>query len=82
VQYLSVAQTVYDSRRLMSEIVGMKKRFPNSPVITLALARAYWAVDHNVGMARLLYNEYLAKAPNNATTDSIRKERDSLPDGF
>jgi tetratricopeptide (TPR) repeat protein len=82
VQYLTVAQAVYDSRRLMSEIVSMKKRFPDSPVITLALARAYWEVEKNAGMARAMYDEYLSKAPKNAATDAVRKERDSLPAGY
>jgi hypothetical protein len=66
----------------MSEIVAMKNRFPDSPVITLALARAYWAVEKNAGMSRALYDEYLSKAPKNAATDSVRKERDSLPSGY
>jgi len=82
VQYLTVAQANYDPRRLMSEIVAMKNRFPDSPVITLALAKAYWDVERNAGMARALYDEYLSKAPKNAATDAVRKERDSLPAGY
>ena len=79
VQYLSVAEKVYDQRRVMSEILVMKKRFPESPVITLALARAYWQVEGNAGLARYYYDEYLDHAPKNSPLDDIRRERDAIP---
>jgi Flp pilus assembly protein TadD len=79
IQYLSVVEKLYDERRVMSELIVMKRRFQDSPVISLALARAYWAVERNAGMSRYYYNEYLDKSPKNATYDEIQKERDKIP---
>lgn len=81
-QYLRVTQKVYDPRRAMNEIIAMKKRFPNSPVLTLALARAYWQVDKNAVLSRAMYNEYLMNPPKGVNLDAVKAERDALPPGF
>lgn len=80
IQYLSVVEKVYDQRRVMSELLVMRKRFPESPVIALALARAYWQVDGNAGMARYYYDQYLNRAPKSSSAYmEILAERDALP---
>jgi tetratricopeptide (TPR) repeat protein len=80
VQYLSVVEKVYDQRRVMSELVVMRKRFPESPVIALALARAYWQVDGNAATARYYYDQYLERAPKNTSAYAeILAERDNVP---
>jgi len=79
-QYLRVAQAVYEPRRFLGELVQMRHRFPNSPIITLALARAYWQVDHNARNARILYDEFLLKATKHPLYDQVKKERDQIPE--
>jgi Tfp pilus assembly protein PilF len=78
-QYLRVAQAVYEPRRFLGELIQMRRRFPDAPVITLALARAYAQVDHNARNARILYDEFLLKYPNHPLYAQASKERDELP---
>ncbi|HNX05311.1 MAG TPA: hypothetical protein PKI32_07395, partial [Opitutales bacterium] len=82
IQYLLVVQKVYAPRRAMNEIIAMKRRFPDSPVITLALARAYWQVEQNAILSRAMYDDYLSHAPRGSNVDAVRAERDALPSGF
>ena len=77
-QYLRVAQSIYEPRRFMGELLTMRRRFPESPVITLALARAYWQVEHNARNAGILYDEFLLKYPNHPLYEAVLKERDQL----
>jgi tetratricopeptide (TPR) repeat protein len=81
-QYLVVVEKVYDPRRAMNEVVAMKRRFPDSPVITLALARAYWEVEGNAVLSRAMYDEYLSRAPKGSDVSAVKAERDALPAGF
>ncbi len=81
-QYLVVVEKVYDPRRAMNEVVAMKRRFPDSPVITLALARAYWEVEGNAVLSRAMYDEYLSHAPKGSDVSAVKAERDALPAGF
>ncbi len=78
-QYLRVAQAVYEPRRFLGELVEMRRRFPDSPIITLALARAYWQVERNARNAGILYDEFLLKYPQHPLYDTAKKERDQLP---
>jgi cytochrome c-type biogenesis protein CcmH/NrfG len=80
VQYLRVAQAVYEPRRFMRELEQMRVRFPEALQITLALARANWQYEQNARNARMLYDEFLRKAPaNHPMRADVQKERDALP---
>ena len=79
-QYLNVAQEVQSPPRFLQELVQMRDRFPASPDLTLALARAYWRISNNSRNARLLYDEFQQMAPAHPQAAQARAERAQLPE--
>jgi len=64
-QYLQLTRQTQPPQRFFNELSQAKKIFPNSPEITLDMARAYNTIKSNRRRATALYREFLKVASNN-----------------
>lgn len=72
VNFLRAVQRAQPPERLMSELIRAKQRFPDSPDVTLALARGYERIYNNRRNAIFLYEDFLTLAPNHPQADGVR----------
>ncbi len=77
--YLRVAQETKDPEPFMEELISAKRKIPDSPDITLALARGYKSIRNNYREAAALYREFLERAPNHPEWSKAQTELTSLP---
>ncbi|WP_269525675.1 tetratricopeptide repeat protein [Coraliomargarita parva] len=71
--YLRVAQRTKDPKTFLSELETAYDRFPQSPEITLSLARAYERINQDSANARIFYSRFIELAPSHP----LRTEADS-----
>ncbi len=76
--YLRVAQETKDPDQFMEELIYAKDKIPDSPDITLALARGYKSIRTSYREAAMLYREFLERAPNHPERSKAQTELDSL----
>lgn len=76
--YLRSIQRTQPRERLMDEMIRAKQRFPDSPDITLALARGYERIMNNRRNALFLYQEFLTIAPGHPQAEDIRTHIQTL----
>lgn len=72
INFLRAIQRTQSAERLMTEMVRAKERFPNSPDLTLALARGYERLYNNRRNAIFLYQEFLTMAPGHPQAEDVR----------
>lgn len=72
--YLQAVQANRSPERFMQELTDAYRRFPDSPDILLALARAYTTVVVNDRNAALFYRRFLERAPNHPEAGEAREE--------
>ncbi len=77
--YLRVAQTTKTPEELLQELISAKQKIPDSPDITLALARGYKAINSNYREAAILYRDFLDNAPGHPERSKAEAELASLP---
>jgi len=77
-QYLQLTRQTQTPERFFHEISQAKKNFPQSPEITLALARAYNTIMSNPRHAAVLYREFLEMASNNPGRAEAEAELQAL----
>lgn len=78
VNYLRAVQKTQSRERLMAELIRAKQRFPNSPDVTLALARGYERIYNNRRNAVFLYEDFLKLAPGHPQADEARQRLNEL----
>ncbi len=78
VNFLRAIQRTQSSERLMAEMIRAKERFPDSPDITLALARGYERLYNNRRNAIFLYQEFLTLAPAHPQAEDIRRHLQTI----
>ena len=71
--YLRVIQRVKKTTDFVKELESAYARFPESPEITLALARAYLHVNRNNFAAAKLYRRFIQLAPNHPLRPEAEK---------
>ena len=64
INYLNIAKETKSEIRFLPELVSASKQFPNSPEITLSLARAYDRSVRYQFKAREFYTKFITLAPN------------------
>ena len=64
INYLNIAKKTKSEIRFLSELLSASKQFPNSPEITLSLARAYDRNSRYRFKAKEYYTKFITLAPN------------------
>ncbi len=78
-QYLNIMQEAMRAEDFHHELIKMRRQFPGSSDIALALARSYWRIAGNARYARMLYLEFLERAPGHPQAQQARREMNQLP---
>ncbi len=77
--YLKVAQITKEPDQFMEELIYANHKIPDSPDITLALARGYKIIKNSYREAAFLYRNFLEQAPNHPESSQAQEELASLP---
>ena len=77
-QYLDLAPQTQTPQRYFKELLQAKKKFPQSPDITLALARANNTIMDNPRLAAGLYREFLEMAADHPKRADVVVELQAL----
>ncbi|MBC2600706.1 tetratricopeptide repeat protein [Puniceicoccus vermicola] len=77
--YLSVIEKSRSRARYMEELERAYSQIPDSPELSLAMARAYAQPGGNPANAAFFFREFLELAPNDPNVDAVRRELNALP---
>lgn len=78
-QYLKVAQKTKAPEEFLQALIHAKEKIPDSPDITLALARGYLKIKKSYRNAAILYQEFLDMAPGHPQRAEAESELNTIP---
>ena len=79
INYLNIAKKTKSEIRFLSELLSASKQFPNSPEISLSLARAYDRNSRYRSRAKEYYIKFITLAPNHPQRAEAEKAISRLP---
>lgn len=79
INYLNIAKKTKSEIRFLSELLSASKQFPNSPEITLSLARAYDRNSRYRFKAKDYYIQFITLAPNHPQRSEAESAISRLP---
>ena len=79
INYLNIARKTKSEIRFLSELLSASKQFPNSPEITLSLARAYDRNSRYRYKAKDYYTKFITLAPNHPQRSEAEAAISRLP---
>ena len=79
INYLNIARKTKSEIRFLSELLSASKQFPNSPEITLSLARAYDRNSRYRFKAKDYYTKFITLAPNHPQRSEAEAAISRLP---
>ena len=79
INYLNIAKKTKSEIRFLSELLSASKQFPNSPEITLSLARAYDRNSRYRFKAKEYYTKFITLAPNHPQRSEAEAAISRLP---
>ena len=79
INYLNIARKTKSEIRFLSELLSASQQFPNSPEITLSLARAYDRNSRYRFKAKDYYTKFITLAPNHPQRSEAEAAISRLP---